>query len=72
MPRFLNTVSDWQREARVTAEETALIGFSQGAIMALESTRQIDVPAGRVVSIAGRFAYAPQLSPQRRLRGECR
>lgn len=65
MPRFLDTVAEWQREASVDAEGTALIGFSQGAIMALESTRQNKVPAGRVVSIAGRFAYAPQLPTPR-------
>lgn len=34
--------------------------ISQGAIMALESTRTGAAPAGRVVSIAGRFAQLPQ------------
>jgi len=38
----------------------ALIGFSQGGIMALESTRDRPAIAGRVVSIAGRFAKLPE------------
>jgi phospholipase/carboxylesterase len=37
------------------------VGFSQGAIMALESTQHPDAPAlaGRVIAIAGRFATLP-------------
>jgi len=39
---------------------TTLIGFSQGAIMALEST-QLDSPvAERVIAIAGRYARPPR------------
>ena len=54
MPRFVETVRHWQREAGVDAAATTLIGFSQGAIMALESTQQGQPLARRVIAIAGR------------------
>lgn len=60
MPLFLQTVARWQREGGVDAGGTALVGFSQGAIMSLEST-QVDgapVAARRVIALAGRFAGA--------------
>jgi phospholipase/carboxylesterase len=65
MPSFLAAVAEWQRVSEVGIECTALIGFSQGAIMALESTREPRAPAGREVSIADRFARAPRLPPHR-------
>jgi len=56
--------TDWQRHTGVAAERTTLVGFSQGAIMALESTqREAPRIASRVVAIAGRFAQTPRLSP---------
>ena len=64
MPAFLKRVQAWQRETGVTAEHTTLVGFSQGAIMALESTQQDGQPlASRVVAIAGRFAQPPRRFP---------
>ncbi|MCU0964039.1 MAG: esterase [Burkholderiaceae bacterium] len=64
MPAFLAQVQAWQRATGVTASHTTLVGFSQGAIMALESSQQ-DGPglAGRVVAIAGRFAKPPRFAP---------
>lgn len=59
MPAFLAEVRAWQEAEDVTATATALVGFSQGAIMALEATRASPTPAGRVVAIAGRFATLP-------------
>jgi len=59
MPAFLAEVRAWQQAEDVTATATALVGFSQGAIMALEATRASPTPAGRVVAIAGRFASLP-------------
>jgi phospholipase/carboxylesterase len=64
MPRFADTVRHWQRESGVAAPATTLIGFSQGAIMALESTQLAPGLAGTVVSIAGRFAQAPRRAPE--------
>ena len=63
MPAFLATVAAWQREAGIGPDATTLIGFSQGAIMALEATQQMDSPAARVVAVAGRFAVAPRKAP---------
>ncbi len=60
MPAFIETVAYWQAQAGVGIDAVALIGFSQGGIMALESTRDRPAIAGRVVSIAGRFARLPE------------
>jgi phospholipase/carboxylesterase len=63
MPAFIATVEYWQRFAKVGADATAIIGFSQGAIMALEATQR-DLPiAARVIAIAGRFATPPTIAP---------
>jgi phospholipase/carboxylesterase len=59
MPEFVATVRHWQGLARAGVEATALIGFSQGAMMALEATREPAPLAGRVVAIAGRYAELP-------------
>ena len=63
MPAFLQTVHAWQRETGAAAARTTLIGFSQGAIMALEATQQDQPVAGRVIAIAGRFAQPPRVAP---------
>lgn len=63
MPRFVQTVQYWQGKTRLAAAATTLIGFSQGAIMALESTQQ-PVPLARsIMAIAGRFAQSPRHAP---------
>ncbi len=58
----------WQQRTGATEAQTALIGFSQGAIMALASTQEDSARnghhlAGRIVSIAGRFAAPPEHAP---------
>lgn len=63
MPLFASTVRAWQARAGVDAAGTTLIGFSQGAIMALESTQLPETVAARVISLAGRFAMPPRLAP---------
>jgi len=60
LPAFDAEVARWQKEAGVARDAVALIGFSQGGIMALESTRDRAAIAGRVISIAGRFAKLPE------------
>lgn len=64
MPAFQEKIRAWQRETAIPAARTTLIGFSHGAIMALESTQQVG-PAlsARVISIAGRFAQNPRQAP---------
>jgi phospholipase/carboxylesterase len=59
MPAFQEAVRHWQENTGIEVDATTLIGFSQGAIMALEATRHRPVLAGRVVAIAGRFATIP-------------
>ncbi len=59
LPAFLDLVRHWQQRSGVSSAGTALIGFSQGAIMALEASAQAAGVAGRVVAIAGRFARLP-------------
>ena len=59
MPAFEACVAHWQRVADVTAAATALVGFSQGAIMSLESAKRSQPFAGRIVGIGGRFAALP-------------
>lgn len=59
MPRFVQTVEQWQRASGSDAAHTTLVGFSQGAIMALESTQLEQPLAARVVAMAGRFGSAP-------------
>ncbi|MBX3611083.1 MAG: esterase [Hydrogenophaga sp.] len=60
MPLFVQAVRDWQASCGVGPEATDLIGFSQGAIMALESTQHAPGLAHSVTAIAGRFAQPPQ------------
>lgn len=60
MPAFMAMVHDWQRQSGVGPEATALIGFSQGAIMSLEATQRPELLVGRVVALSGRFATLPR------------
>jgi phospholipase/carboxylesterase len=59
MSAFIEEVHYWQRKSGVSADRTTLIGFSQGAIMALEASLLPQRLAGRVVAMAGRFARLP-------------
>lgn len=63
LPRFADTVRSLQAAYGVDASRTVLVGFSQGAIMALEAARAGLVLAGRVVSLSGRFAQLPEIAP---------
>jgi phospholipase/carboxylesterase len=63
MPALLAEIREWQQSVDVTPMVTALVGFSQGAIMALEASVMPSRPAGRVVAIAGRFARLPEHAP---------
>lgn len=66
MPAFIQRVATWQKEMGIGQERTTLIGFSQGAIMALESTQRAGASniAARVFAIAGRFAQSPRHAPE--------
>ncbi len=60
MPTFVQVVRDLQKDSGVPANATALIGFSQGAIMALEGVKALSELASRVVAFNGRYAQLPQ------------
>lgn len=63
MPKFAQAVHDLQQQFGVKPEGTVLVGFSQGAIMSLESARLGHALAARIVSLSGRFAKVPQGAP---------
>ena len=63
MPRFADTVRRWQAHTGLTPAQTVLAGFSQGAIMSLESTQVSEPLAERVVAMSGRFAVPPRWAP---------
>jgi phospholipase/carboxylesterase len=63
MPSFQSTVQQWQKLAGVSSGNTILVGFSQGSIMALESTQLQPPLAGRVIAFSGRFALEPKVAP---------
>jgi phospholipase/carboxylesterase len=60
LPEFVALVQDLQRQTGVGPEATALFGFSQGGIMALEASQLPQHLAGRIVALAGCFAQLPQ------------
>jgi phospholipase/carboxylesterase len=62
MPGFVQAVQRWQEASALTPAQTTLVGFSQGAIMALESTQEGSPPAARVVALSGRFARPPRVA----------
>lgn len=65
----LSPLWDWirtqQQRLGVGGPATAIAGFSQGAILALETAVRADGLAGRVLAFAGRFATLPHAVPQR-------
>jgi len=58
-PAFRRAVAQWQQSAGLGPAATALVGFSQGAIMSLESTLVPPALCSRVVALAGRFVAPP-------------
>ena len=64
LPGFCAEIRAWQRDTGATPAVTALVGFSQGAMMALESTAGAEIIAARVVAISGRFATLPVQVPE--------
>jgi phospholipase/carboxylesterase len=61
---FEYEVRRWQNIANVSAENTALVGFSQGGIICLEAAIHLPNLASRIVAHSGRFAQLPDtISP---------
>jgi len=63
LPRFIATVRTLQQQFNMSWERTALAGFSQGAIMALEAVQAEPALAGRVLAFSGRHAVQPAHAP---------
>lgn len=63
MPAFIEQVKYWQRHSGVMPAATALIGFSQGAMMVLESIKAEPGLASRLLAFNGRFASLPHNVP---------
>jgi len=61
---LLDFIRATQQRLRVGEAATALIGFSQGSIMALEAIAQADGLAGRVLAFSGRYASLPAQPPR--------
>ena len=64
LPRLAAWVRAAQSATGLGPAATALAGFSQGAICALELVQQEDGIAGRVLSFSGRYARLPETAPQ--------
>ncbi len=57
-------IRDAQNRFKVMQPDTALLGFSQGAIMALEYSVLHDGSVGRALAFSGRFAKLPEKAPE--------
>jgi len=64
LPPLVDFVRDAQRRLGVAPAATALVGFSWGAILALEVAQAYPDLVGRVVAIAGRYAALPAVPPK--------
>jgi phospholipase/carboxylesterase len=63
LPGFVAMVRALQARFDIGWERTALAGFSQGALIALEAVQAEPRLAGRVLAFAGRHAAAPTHAP---------
>ena len=64
MPTLHALVLQAQDRCKVMQPDTALVGFSQGATMALEYAIAHDGRVGRVLAFSGRFATLPEKAPE--------
>ncbi|MCB5302596.1 MULTISPECIES: esterase [Yersinia] len=60
IPQWVATIHQWQQQSGLGAQQTTLVGFSQGAIMSLEGMKAQPQLAGRIIAFSGRFATLPQ------------
>lgn len=63
LPALIAWVRAAQQRLQVGPAATALVGFSQGSIVALEAVSAEDGLAGRVLAFAGRYARLPDRAP---------
>ena len=59
LPGFEACVREWQAESGVDAQGTALVGFSQGGIMALAASARPEPVATRFTALGSRYPALP-------------
>lgn len=64
LPGLLDWIRQTQQRLGVGTAATAIAGFSQGGILALETALAADGLAGRVLAFGARFATPPQQAPR--------
>jgi phospholipase/carboxylesterase len=64
LPRLVAWIRQQQAAHDIAPNSTALLGFSQGAIMALEAISAHDGLASRVLAFSGRYAILPERAPE--------
>ncbi|MHB0990605.1 MAG: esterase [Burkholderiales bacterium] len=64
MPALLALVRQAQDRLKILSSDTALVGFSQGGIMALEFSTRHDGNAGRILVFSGRYGKLPEVAPE--------
>lgn len=64
LPRLADYVRAQQQRFGVVNPDTAVVGFSQGAILALELASRYDGLVGRVLAFSGRYATLPTQAPE--------
>ncbi|MGB8517961.1 MAG: esterase [Gallionella sp.] len=64
LPNLHDLVSAAQNRFGILQSDTALLGFSQGAIVAMEFGIKHDGHVGRILAFSGRFARLPNAAPQ--------
>ncbi len=64
MPALIALVRQAQDRLKILSSDTALVGFSQGGIMALELSARHDGIAGRILVFSGRYAELPEVAPE--------
>jgi phospholipase/carboxylesterase len=64
VPALYRLLQEAQTRLGVLQTDTALVGFGQGAILALEFCIRYDGSAGRVLAFSGRFAKLPERAPE--------
>lgn len=63
LPALADYIRAQQQRFGIVNPDTALVGFSQGATMALELAAHEDGLVGRVLAFAGRYATLPAQAP---------
>ncbi|NDY91466.1 esterase [Ideonella livida] len=64
LPALAHLVRSAQAMAQVSAQATALVGFSQGAICGLALAQAHDGLVGRMLAFSGRYAALPEQAPR--------